>query len=301
MIRGYNFPSGTEEKVRIDGDKVRENLNLYRRNVSGTILKRTITSDTSNFGYIINLPYNNYYIQNNKIYNASNTLLYTIPNSNYLYYYNQALYSAKYTNSYGSTIKTCYIYKIDLTEASLNQITYQTFELDTAPNDNGINFQFEVFNDNLYLYSIIIPTLQVNPQIALEHERRIARIYKLDVINKTSPILFSNINRYFIPEVYCSLKNNGYICFYDKNNENNFIYIDAERGEHYNTNPRGIRIAKIANSNTIGTIVKEITRPITSFKQEGDSTTPYSPGIIPFVSGSSVYISNKQSTSYELI
>ena len=107
MIRGYNFPSGTAEKVTIDGNKVRENLNLYSRSISGTILKRTITSDTSNFDYIINLPYNNYYIQNNKIYNASNTLLYTIPNSNCLYYYNQALYSAKYTTrSYGSTIKT---------------------------------------------------------------------------------------------------------------------------------------------------------------------------------------------------
>ena len=142
MIRGYNFPSGTEEKVRIDGDKVRENLNLYRRNVSGTILKRTITSDTSNFGYIINLPYNNYYIQNNKIYNASNTLLYTISNSNCLYYHDQALYSAKYTTSYGSTIVTCYIYKIDLTQTELRETDYQSFTLDTLPNgsNSGINF-----------------------------------------------------------------------------------------------------------------------------------------------------------------
>ena len=120
-----------------------------------------------------------------------------------------------------------------------------------------------------------------------------ARIYKTNVTNKTSPVLFSNINRYFIPEAYCSLKDNGHICFYDKANDNNFIYIDAERGEKYNTNPRGIRIAKISNSGTTGTITKEITRPIDSF--QGESS------VIPFVSGSSVYISNKQSTTYELI
>ena len=295
MIRGYNFPSGSAEKVTIDYNKVTENLDLYSSNISGTILKRIITSDTSTYGYIINLPYNNYYIKNNKIYNSSNTLLYTISNSNYLYYYNQALYSAKYSTSYGSTTVTCYIYKIDLTQTSLSQTTYQTFSLNTSPNgsDSGINFQFEVFNNILYLYSIIVPTRQVSPSVAPEHERHVARIYKINVTNKTSPVLFSNINRYFIPEAYCSLKDNGHICFYDKANENNFIYIDAERGQGYNTNPRGIRIAKISNSGTTGTITKEITRPIGSFQGENS--------VIPFVSGSSVYISNKQSTTYELI
>ena len=29
MIRGYNFPSGTAEKVTIDGNKVTEKMNLY--------------------------------------------------------------------------------------------------------------------------------------------------------------------------------------------------------------------------------------------------------------------------------
>ena len=67
MIRGYNFPSGSAEKVTIDYNKVTENLDLYSSNISGTILKRIITSGTSTYGYIINLPYNNYYIKNNKI------------------------------------------------------------------------------------------------------------------------------------------------------------------------------------------------------------------------------------------
>ena len=142
MIRGYNFPSGSEEKVTIDDYKVTEKMNLYSSNISGTILKRIITSDTSTYGYIINLPYKSYYIKNNKIYNASNTLLHTISNSNCLYYHNQALYSAKYSTSYGSTTVTCYIYKIDLTQTSLSQTTYQTFSLNTSPNgsDSGINF-----------------------------------------------------------------------------------------------------------------------------------------------------------------
>ena len=29
MIRGYNFPSGSEEKVTIDDSKVTEKMNLY--------------------------------------------------------------------------------------------------------------------------------------------------------------------------------------------------------------------------------------------------------------------------------
>ena len=53
MIRGYNFPSGSEEKVTIDNSKVTEKMNLYsfRNQVTLNINTPHITTTPSGYTY----------------------------------------------------------------------------------------------------------------------------------------------------------------------------------------------------------------------------------------------------------
>lgn len=51
MIRGYNFPSGSEEKVTIDGNKVTEKMNLYSFRNQVTLDVNTPPSTPSGYTY----------------------------------------------------------------------------------------------------------------------------------------------------------------------------------------------------------------------------------------------------------
>ena len=51
MIRGYNFPSGSEEKVTIDDSKVTEKMNLYSFRNQVTLDVNTPPSTPSGYTY----------------------------------------------------------------------------------------------------------------------------------------------------------------------------------------------------------------------------------------------------------
>ena len=73
MIRGYNFPSGTAEKVTIDGNKVREKLDLYTH--SYTLVETSDTNNLPTFSGTKQILNDNNFIYYSTSYNSSTYVL----------------------------------------------------------------------------------------------------------------------------------------------------------------------------------------------------------------------------------
>ena len=69
MIRGYNFPSGTAEKVTIDGNKVTYPLDLYTH--SYTLVETSDTNYLPTFSGTKQILNNNNFIYYSTSYNSS--------------------------------------------------------------------------------------------------------------------------------------------------------------------------------------------------------------------------------------